>query len=95
LRPSAATSSGALSLRPSASATMTPCSPRSTDGDARLPQQPGVLARLGARAQRGAQVAVLVHPAERLVVVGSKCSPPGSSPSATAIVADRAAGLGR
>ena len=75
--------------------TITPCSPRSTLGDSRLPQQPHVLARLGARLERGAQVAVLVHPAERLIVVGIEMQPSGLSPSATAMRRIGQPGCGR
>ena len=49
LRPSAATSSGALSLRPSASATRTPSASRSTDGDRSI----STAARCWRRPRRG------------------------------------------
>ena len=53
-----------------------------------------ILARLGARAQRGAQMAVLVHPAERLVVVGIELQPARLEPVGDRDAADRAARLG-
>ena len=63
-------SNGALSLRPSSSATATPLSPRSTLATRDFHMEPDVLARLRALVKRRAKMAILVHEAERLVIVG-------------------------
>ena len=62
--------------------------------DARFPKQPHVLPRVRARMERCPQVAVLMHEAERLAIVGIEVQPAGLQTVGNRDAPDRAAGLG-
>src|SRR4051812_9566680 len=61
---------------------------------ARLPQKPAVGASFGASPQGSTQVAVFVHPAERLIVLGLEMQTAGSKSIGHRDLPDRAARLG-
>ena len=64
--------------------------------DPRLPQDPRRrVPAFGPAPERRAQMAVLVHPAERLVVVGLELEPAGLEPVGDRDAADRATRLGQ
>jgi hypothetical protein len=56
--------------------------------------QPQIFAGLGAGLERGAQVAVLVHPAQRFVIVGIEVEAPRLQAVGDRDAPDRAARLG-